>query len=52
VNARPPTPEQIATDAMTGLAPGHPVDPEFVRELITIVIEADRAQRYSELDVS
>lgn len=39
------TPEQIATDAMTGLAPGHPVDPDFVRELIATVIEADRIAR-------
>lgn len=40
-----PTPGAVATDAMTGLAPGAPVDPEFVHELIAGVIEADRERR-------
>lgn len=39
------TPEEVATEAMTGLAYGAPVDPEYVKELIVHVIETDRAQR-------
>lgn len=40
-----PTPEAVATDAMTGLALGAPVDPEFAHELIAAAIEADRERR-------
>lgn len=43
VPAEEPKPGAVATDAMTGLAPGHPVDPEIVHELIASAIEADRA---------
>ena len=39
------TPEAIATDALTGLAPGYPVDREFVKELIIGVIEYEREQK-------